>query len=445
MSFFANSGGPDPPSALPPEFTGTIACYFVVHQAGKANVEEMLPEISIIPNMLTPRGTALSITVGNLFFSLRLYQAGEKIGNPIIRDLLTGDSQSFLGATLSTTRVPDFESVPGYSAASAGFRHLITLQQAETRDSLPPLVSLNSEIIATAETSNVLVAELLRIWEPMGIIPKLLFTVIVTVPADTTSFLPTIFTPGPSISSSQETRLPSPHPTLSQASSYFNTAYAGGKAAHETSTYWPTASEPFHPDLTQDPPAPNSRAPTFSKHETSFTEDRNLADIYLAAQFTQDASLTQMIRQHESMSQLLWLLSFSVTQLKATKSITFADGSDPVNISGQAALRGCDWNPQTFTNKTMIYAGAKLSSQYRWSGVPPLVTEIAESRLYKVWCGAQFLWSVLGPVGTGIEPDPASTFPAEVDAAVLNQTTLSQIKGDKFRDKYLTVPLPLTE
>ncbi|KAJ7181274.1 hypothetical protein C8R46DRAFT_1345366 [Mycena filopes] len=462
-SLFAHGGDSDPPLPV------AIGCYFVIRKDGDLLVDEMIVKIQVPPTMLTRRGTALSIPVAGLLLSLQLHQAfGNKIKEGPIRDMIHGGSRIAVGSTLSTTRVPDFKTSPGYAAPAAGFRDLISLQQAHTQNFFPSstvIDNLDSEIIAALEKpSNVAAAELFRVWEPLGIVPESTFIIIVTIPHPSTALLPAILTTAPSFTWSQETQPASPHPTLSQDSAYFDiSSYAGPDTVYASPSRHSTPyldfagyslpTESSQQPMNQEFPVASSpalvcgkkrntrnRSSSLMNHFQRIIDDRLLGDLHSAAQFSSGSAvtLTKMIRQHEAMVDLLLSLGLKVERLTATTLITFADGSDSITLGGTNALHACGWAVQTFTNKWRIFPPAKLSSQLLWRGSAPSPTEIPAYREYQAWYGARYLWSALGSVQTGIEPNSASSVaPGEAEAAILNQTLLGQITSVEFRKKYL--------
>ncbi|KAJ7266476.1 hypothetical protein B0H12DRAFT_162038 [Mycena haematopus] len=473
------------PGPLPHSFPPNISVYFHVKQEGKADIAKMFTSVPAVPGILIQRGEALSITVAGLILLMRQYRHRNRIGNQTIEDLITGESIALVD--LGTTRVPDFGSlaISSASAAAVGaYRELEALGDAETRiaggDTFPTAeLSLSTEIIVSAATSNPAATEFFVVWHPLLVRPSSLFIIIATIHLNISfqSAAGNVWLTPPT---SEE----SPHSlqdgALSHLSSWSASDFSEAISPSQShdSLYQAVFRSPGSdlPSFTSQPsltdvfdaiPAAQThsgggkskksraRAPKQARLRSSSASKNNQlvermmqGDVnsvtFKQAQFVDKSPLAEMVRQYQAMSHCLGLLGLIGTKAEMSNSkrvdtITTADGaSPPIFLSAEAVLVACNWVPQTFVNKTGIYPPAKAATQLAWKGRVPVETDIDNTaELYRTWRGAQYLWSAAGPVCAGGEADDKSSLNVEVWAAKLSQTTLNKIKTQEFAANHL--------
>ncbi|KAJ7443669.1 hypothetical protein FB451DRAFT_1189908 [Mycena latifolia] len=438
----------------------------------------MFPQIRVPHAILNRRGDSLSVTVAGLLLSLR--RQLEPFQNTIIQDLIAVDFSASATVSLSTTRVPDFTLTSGYQGAAAGYRQLISLAEANIliaslETSATSNLSLPQEIIATAQTSNSLATEFLRIWSPMGVDPTSLFIIIATIPSFDIYHPSSFFSStGPSPNSSQGTRSSSPHPSLSDLSAWSSDCL--DPSLYQASSVAPL--ERSHPlystilsipadnthflhssdgalesvEVTPSPkilsaatdcPPPSKRNPRVrsasakaaydlvGKAAHQLDHDKTFQD----AQYAVDSTLTKMVRQHRALALLLQVIAG-----RAQVAPADGEGAKTVTIGSSTVYQACGWKDRKYRNKNATFSAVQEATRMQWKGPVPSADDGADKisfNLYKIWCGAQYLWSALGPVETDFEPSRRSQVAAEQYAAFLNQKSLDQIKSVDFRDTYL--------
>ncbi|KAF8187044.1 hypothetical protein K438DRAFT_1765189 [Mycena galopus ATCC 62051] len=154
---------------------------------------------------------------------------------------------------------------------------------------------------------------------------------------------------------------------------------------------------------------------------------------FRAADFTLSDTTTQlaMIQNYITMCNLLATL----TTTKDTKVFPDRDGNAHT-LSGIVVLKASNWNENTFKNKASCYQNAEKAANLEWKGVIP-----DDCHNYNKWLVIVYMWSVLGPVATGIPPSKVSSNKIESNAACLIQSDLERIGSDAFRTKYLKRPV----
>ncbi|KAJ7662791.1 hypothetical protein DFH06DRAFT_1129007 [Mycena polygramma] len=371
----------------------------------------MFCEIPVQPGTLTLCGDALSITVADLILSLRRLQldpSNDETENTTIQDLIMGRLSTFMSISLSTVRVPDFTCLSGHAGAAVAHRSLISLARAEQEVRTGASLSLSSryKIIAAVESlNNTSATELLRLWAPLGVAARSLFILIATIPEvwEHISLFPTDSLDTPSICSSQETQLssvdstllpePSPSGVYDSSPSGISSLPQSGLEPEWFGIQTRDLSGPHRSKQTNDS-APGALPSEIHKVVQELAQTLDPADTFSTAQYSTKSTLTEMIRQYE------W-----------------------------------PWSPQTFRNKSPIYVDGKQAALSSWIGAPPVAS--GDLALYRMWQGAAFLWSAMGPVCTGVEPDGNSNDETVREASKLTQNGLAKIKTRAFVKKNL--------
>lgn len=378
----------------------------------------MFASIPVVPGILTWRGEALSITVAGLIFLMRRYRNTNRIGDPTIEDLVTGESMA--SVHLGTTRVPDFGSLVFSSAAAAGgYRELEALREAESRiavgDTFPMAeLSLSSEIIASIPTLNIAATEFFHVWHPLFVRASSLFIFIATIhdipfepPALDVWQLPTTQEYNYSFPDDAPSRLSSWSASdFSDAilpSQHFDPVYQAvfrgpGSDLHSF-TSQPSMADPSETipaeqtqicEQTQPaagkgkkiraPKQARVRSPSASKNNQLVENIMQGHVEYVAfkqAQFIDKSPLAAMVRQYQAMCHCLGLLGLigtkaEMSNIKRINVNTPADDvSPPIFLSAEMVLIACNWVPQTFVNKTAIYPPAKAATRLEWKGLVP--------------------------------------------------------------------------
>ncbi|KAJ6540074.1 hypothetical protein DFH09DRAFT_1090081 [Mycena vulgaris] len=203
----------------------------------------------------------------------------------------------------------------------------------------------------------------------------------------------------------------------------------------------PLISDELVENRFSDPPASRRKSPyparSRNRSGSLSTEDTILlilpslkpaheSSIFTEAKFV-GGNLLTILKNHAAMSKLLDVFGLDTSD-PARISIFHDRSNEAHKLSARAVLKACGWSE----NIVMQKKAAKM----QWKGEEPEIG--SDSRKdFEAWKGAVYMWSVLGPLATGMPPCANSQNEAERFACALLQKSLDTISTAAFRTAHL--------
>ncbi|KAF8203457.1 hypothetical protein K438DRAFT_2015154 [Mycena galopus ATCC 62051] len=427
-----------------------ISCSLFVNQPNHGSILQVIPRLVINDSQVIAREDACSIRIASLILALRTGLEFQEfhIEEPLLSNLITGTVHCPSLVSVSTTRIPNFLG-DVYKEASSGYQFLGQLPQVNAdvvaNCTQHTSVYTSGELISAALTSKS--TEFFSAYRPMNITPEshfiLIFTLRETSPILTQSLESSDSDVYSILSCASDTELPSSDfdPYLFDG---IGTAVTSGSEisdwAHSGSIYPVSPLGAGDPILSATggivvsaaPRAAPYLVPSRSRSHSVSTEDK----ILLLLSTCLPRSSPKRFCGMQTMGTLLRLCGLGSSQthtFKDTNTLTHS-------LTYKAVNNACGWSLSTYGNKNSQYQNSEKAARMAWRGdVPPNGHEDRDE--YDTWQGTVYLWSPVGPIYSGDDPNHSSSDAVECVAASLTQSRLEAVASAAFRTLYLT-PLP---
>ncbi|KAJ6517336.1 hypothetical protein C8R47DRAFT_1312852 [Mycena vitilis] len=495
-----SAGIGDTPPDLPQWESKIISCSILVRRPHCKDIPQVIPRVAIEPSLVIVREGASSVRIASLILALRasLHSRGFLVEDSFLADLINGTSDPSHFINVSTTRVPNF-SANAYQNWDSGYQFIGPLSQVNAEvDSIltgHTTVYTSGELISAIITPDS--SQFFSTYRPMSILPESHFILIFTVRDDTIALL----RPDSANSSMRTTSSLSPLSSfdaddfsstheaadymmnnvdisnlspLPDAYSALSDGFVPEGEVDAAGLLVATACYDTDKETKSDDASSNGKRAGFSPYPTAarvrsgslsmqhkilgFLSTLNPPvgnSAFNDAKFvSRPPILADMIRNHAFMVTLLGLCGLDYSDPARKHTFIAPDGQTHV-FSVAGVLKACGWKDGTFKNKTSCYQNAKKAAKMGWTATIPRIGEFSvvsctglpskqdvtgsdDRQKYDDWRGAVFMWSLNGPLSSGVNPSHTSADDSEILASQLTQRALDKLSATVFRTSYLS-------
>ncbi|KAK6996208.1 hypothetical protein R3P38DRAFT_3222317 [Favolaschia claudopus] len=421
--------GPDLHLLIAPDLA-TVSCAILLKRTNAPDVSEMVMHLEIPQKHLIVRNGVRSVRAAALIQALALGIRSKSVllESSLLFNLITGTFAAPTTVIVSTTRLPDF-AADRYKALEAGYMAVGTLPQIHEDMVLqffcPTPHCSKGEVPCTLSTGN---SMFFSNSFPTAD-PEFTFILIFSILVDYS------FSDGPALQRTSSvasfSSMPSdPSHIQSTNSDYFKADFSDpSEAMARSDLEIPEIFETFSlPDPITEPasvptrPRSGSVAALLQTLLPDFGVSESALRAARAGKGKQTLALLDRIRNVQGMQDLLDNLDLVAAKHdKDSPPKSFTDSSGGKHLlSGNSILRACDWSSSTFVNKTQRLSKVKkILKEKDWKSNLP-----QSGDHFQRWSGLVYMFSALGPVSTGCEPNAKSSVDAEQNAAALSQKHL---------------------